>query len=490
MNLALSLPKRTGKKIKRNSSLFSLSPDARSYVLNLAAQFLGRTISISAQLLVFLLVARKLGATELGRFAYFLTFVNVLAALSDFGTGETASKDLSQLPDDIRSKYWGNVIIIRIISNLLFCFIGIFAAHILRKDMAVELILGALSVPVVSSRIFDPVFQIYGRPWYASAASGFYGMLYLIGIVMLFLVGKATIFRLGLIYALSNAFYVIAAFLFSKTVLKPLFKPDKKLVLRNLKTALPIGISTIFITINSRADTFMLAWLRNDREVGLYNAAYKLVDTALIIMVLLTNPLVPILSRMALRGRDVLVKHSRRILGLMCIVFPPVPLLTPLFSKQLMVFLYGRDYLAAARALNILSWVCFLICFSMVTSVLCLAINLVYFEWWNAALAAATNVVLNYLWIPQYGFIGSCWATLVCELLLLTVTSAYLFRTIKGIFNPLFLAYGLFTIGSWIFLGTRVFSKSSPWIFSGVLLLLYVFLWFIYLISTNYKQFL
>ena len=42
---------------------------------------------------------------------------------------------------------------------------------------------------------------------------------------------------------------------------------------------------------------------------------------------------------------------------------------------------------------------------------------------WSTILAAALNVVLNFLWIPKFGIIGAAWATTVAYIMLLITKS-------------------------------------------------------------------
>ncbi len=438
-------------------------PEFKNYAVNLFAQLIGRFVSIGSQLLVFLYVARKLGVESFGKFAYFLTFVNVLATVSDFGTGGVASKDLARLPEYIRPRYWGNVLILRGTFNIITALIGCVLAFVLRSDMHRELIVGAICVPFASSRIFDPIFQIYNKPQYSSIASGIYGINYAALSMVILLFYKASVFQLALVYLLSNAIYLVVAYCLSLKLVKPVFIPEMKLIKQNLKIAVPMGLASLFTIINSRADTFMLAWFKNDWEVGIYNAAYKIVDMFALGMVLLLNPLVPVFSRKASISLREFTYISRRIFEYMLFFLPVLLIVTPYISDFFMVSLYGPEYVESARALNILMWVCVLICLSLFSMVVCLSIDLVHFGWWNAALAAAINIFLNYLWIPEYGFIGSCWATLICEVVLLGITLGYLVRRLPQLFSLVFVArYSIF-LGIWIILKNFLFKKIPPY---------------------------
>ncbi|SFM96788.1 flippase [Thermodesulforhabdus norvegica] len=406
--------------------------DLFNFIFSLSAQSIGRAVSIGSNIVVFLLVARILGADTLGQFAYFVTYASLLATLVDFGTGETAAKDLASLPEELRPAYWGNFLSLRVVLSILGVVIGIFLGGLLRQDIRRELIVASLSVPFVASRIFDPLYQIFGRPWYSSIASGAFGLFYLGASGFVFSLKKPGTFELAMAFLTAHVLYALVASLLALNLLKPRFSLNRVLLKKNLRIAVPLGISSIFTMINSRADTFMLAWLKGDRDVGLYNAAYKLVDIAATVVIVCTTPALPIVSRVASENSRKFAGLSRKIFSLMLIFLGPFALLTPLFSDPLMRWLYGDEFAPAATALNILAWVCLLVCFSVVSSMLCLTLDLVHFAWWSSALAALLNIFLNYHWIPEYGIIGSSWATLLCEILLLGITVGYLSEKERG----------------------------------------------------------
>ncbi len=119
----------------------------KNYSLNVIAQFLGRAFSIGAQLFVFILIARRFGVEFVGKYAYFLTFVNVCATFADFGTNVTATKDLPRFHGEQRRRYWGSVFLIR--GSLVVVTMGLacVALLVLRDDMRTTLLIGVCTIP-------------------------------------------------------------------------------------------------------------------------------------------------------------------------------------------------------------------------------------------------------------------------------------------------------------------------------------------------------
>jgi O-antigen/teichoic acid export membrane protein len=401
----------------------------RSYAVNMIAQTLGRSFSVAAQVIIFVLIARRFGAEALGQYAYFLTFVNVCATFADFGTTVTLAKDLPRFDGEKRELYWGNVIIIR---GVLACLVMVFATAVLpflSRQMLHILIIGVITIPFAASRFFDPVFQVSEKPWYASISTGLYGIVFMLFSVPLIL-WHCPVWTLCLAYLIAQILYLVIAWLLVRRLVRPRFVLDKELCLTHLKIAVPIGISFVFTAINSRADTFLLEWMRGIREVGIYNAVYKVVDTAALFAVLVTNPLIPILSQKKQQGIDHFKKTLWIVTVSLMVLLLPIAIATPFFSEWFVVLVYGESFRESAQALNVLSWVCVLIFISLLTSAACLVMDVVHFEWWNAAIAAALNITFNLFLIPMYSYVGAAWATLASEIWIVGITMFFMFRAV------------------------------------------------------------
>ena len=55
--------------------------------------------------------------------------------------------------------------------------------------------------------------------------------------------------------------------------------------------------------------------------------------------------------------------------------------------------------------------------------------------YWNALLAATINIALNLLWIPEYGYKGAVWATLISNFSLLAVSQYYVRKHMGVLIN-------------------------------------------------------
>jgi len=406
----------------------------RYYFINLAAQATGRMISIAVNLAIFMLVARVMGTEKFGQFSYIIAFLGIAMTIAEFGTTSILAKDMAQIGEETPT-YWGNFILLRLTLGLVVAFLGILAAYHLRSELFPFLLAGLAMLPFIASRFFDPVFQVHRTPWFSTASSVTYASVYLI-LTWFSLQMERPLGWLVVSYGLSNALYMALAFALSYSLVKPDFRFRPEMIRKNLVLAWPVGIASLITMINTRADIFMLAAMKSDYEVGIYSAAYRFLDLAATLAIILMNPILPIFSKDAESDRRTLHDTFALTIESVAMMTLPVAVITPYVSIQVISVFFGEAFQASAQVLNILSYVGVLVFVSIFSMALCVAIGVVHFGWWNAALAAVVNVILNYYLIPRYSYIGSAYATVFCEIMLLGVTFCYITLHIGNVFKP------------------------------------------------------
>ena len=101
-----------------------------------------------------------------------------------------------------------------------------------------------------------------------------------------------------------------------------------------------------------------------------------------------------------------------------------VSILITVLARPLILLLYGAAYAPAVRPLQVLTWYT---AFSFLggardTWIVCR--NQQKHLVWLSGGAAAANVLLNFWWIPQFGAVGAAAASLVTQILTVTLIPA------------------------------------------------------------------
>lgn len=403
------------------------------YAINLFAQGLGKVCTFGSNFIAFALIARICGTEFFGQYSYILNYLGILITIADFGLSPILARDIAQA-DDSAHVYWGNFLILRLGINVVVMALSFIAVGFIRREFFLILLLGTISLPFLASRFFEPIFQVYKRPWYSAYSSIFYGLCNLFFLSLAFLFFR-NLLAFILVYILANAAYAVMVFNLSGKVLRPLFKISTTTMKNIMRLSLPLGISGIFTMINGRIPIFMLASLKSDYAVGIYTAAYKFLELSVFFASMVTAPLIPIFSKKAQEDKRSLKDLSSVVCELLAIVVIPTGIICTRFSETIVSIFFGAHFVQSAEPFKVLIWVAMLIFYSLFSTVIVLSIGVVHFTYWLTGGAALLCVVLNYLFIPSYGYMGSSWTALVCEIILVGVAFSYGIRHIGNIFR-------------------------------------------------------
>jgi O-antigen/teichoic acid export membrane protein len=407
-----------------------------SYVSSAAAQAAGRVLAVGANLFSLLLVARILGTGEFGRYAFVMAYVSIACSLADLGTTSALGRGLANARTDSRELYLGNFCIVRGAITVAATLLAIAAAPLVKPDLAALLAVGSLAVPVVASRFFDPVFQVYGRPHYSIVSNLVYAVGLVTVSVAILVWLRMSLFAYLVGWAAVNLAYTATAVVLALRLVRPRFRLDRQAARSILTLAVPLGVGALFYIVHARADTMMLGYMRTADEVGLYNAAFKLLDFGAIAATTLLWPLLPVLSK-ALHdspehGRAV----GRSVMEGVGVATVPVAVAAPFVADPAIRLLYGPDFAAAAQIVGTLGVAFVVLVFALAGAVLNISAGRVGHAYWNTALAVAVNVSLNLLLIPRLGFVGAAYATLASHLCMLAVQHYYVARNVGRLFAP------------------------------------------------------
>ncbi len=187
-----------------------------------------------------------------------------------------------------------------------------------------------------------------------------------------------------------------------------------------LREAFPLLLNSLLLAVFFRFDIIILRALRGDGEVGLYGAAYKLINMTQILPPYLVAALFPLLSRYAATDRAALRRLFFEATRLLQLIAWPVAAATTVLASDLIWLLGGAGYLpGAASALAILIWYLPLSYLNGVVQYVLIAIRRQRAITVAFVVGALVNLALNAALIPRYGAAAAAVATIVTEIALL-----------------------------------------------------------------------
>lgn len=198
---------------------------------------------------------------------------------------------------------------------------------------------------------------------------------------------------------------------------KPVFNFDREFLTGILRKSYPFALIGVLMSIYHRIDSVMLEKILPEEgafQAGIYASAYRLLDAANMIGVLLSTILLPMFARMLIKKEAVekLVGFASK--GLFS--FAAAGAISCFFFREsIMYWLYAdaTPYYASVFGWLILSFIA--ISSVYVFGALLTANNNLWQINIIALVSVGINVGLNLLLIPQYKAIGSSWSALITQ---------------------------------------------------------------------------
>jgi O-antigen/teichoic acid export membrane protein len=170
-----------------------------------------------------------------------------------------------------------------------------------------------------------------------------------------------------------------------------------------------VGISSL---VTGWTDTFMLGYFCTSSEVGIYNAALptsKLLGVVLSPIGMIFGPVIVGLYAKD-RINDLRRTYSSVTKWIFSLVFPGF-LLMALFSKRILMILFGDAYVSGSTAMSILAFGVLITAMVGPAASVIGAYGRTKIIMWCSFFGASVNVLLNFFLIPIYGINGAAVAT-------------------------------------------------------------------------------
>lgn len=398
---------------------------SKAYVIlkNSGTLGLSRLVGRIFYFLLFILIGRYLGPSDLGRFTFALSFTAIFFLMNDLGINILAVREVSQ-DKNCTQKYLGNLIILKLLLAA-FAFFAAFAVISFmgypKEMIAIVILLGLASFLNNFSMSLRWIFQAYQKLEYESLISitqyfgyfilGFLALILNLGIMG---IGYSQI-AVGILIVFFSWFIVNRKFHRIKIEMNLPFWKDL------LKKSVPFALMLIFISLYLNTDTVLLSLFKGDHTVGIYNAANRLAIAGRIFPGVLIAALFPVMSELSKVSKTELKRILEKSFALMICLALPLSLAITFLSEKIILFFYGQKFINSVSVLQIVIWGLFFMCLSVVLGYALISLGKQKTYTLITGLGLGVNLVLNLSLIPGLAQIGSSIAILITEFFILGV---------------------------------------------------------------------
>jgi len=399
---------------------------------NSIALMSGQVYGVVINLLAISILARYLSLATFGEYGFVLAVCVTLSMLADMGINRIAIREIAREEDrnhEIR-------ILTAVVINKAFLSLLSFAAIVLvvwASSGSPRMVLGttvcALATIIkIIGDIPEAIFKAYERMKNNALLKIVEDTSYILGVlvVVVFDLGLIGIFVALLISAVIRV--LLGIVILSRGYFLPHLGWDLNLMKWIFTEALPIGLNRIFRKAALRIDTIVLNLLRTPQEVGIFHGVYRIILIASIIPFNITEALFPIYSRYARDSQESLRIVFEKSFKFLLILVLPLILTAFVLARPIVHLLLGEKFLTAAPLMQVLVLLLGFRFFTILCTKVLNASNQQKRATYASGVALGVNVVLDFLLIWLYGYMGAAFATLISDMILFGVSMVYVKR--------------------------------------------------------------
>ena len=393
---------------------------------NTLIQILGKALSTVLGLLALALITRDLGLNGFGQYTTIITFLTFFAVIADFGLTLVTVQMISGHHED-EPKILNNLFTLRLVSSLVVLALAPLIVLLLPYDQAIksgvlitalaflfpalnQVLIGFFQKKLIMDR--DSVAEIVGRLVLIVAIVVSRRMgAGLNGVLIATVVSGAVNFLFHYFFALRFTVFKLA---FNRVWWQKIFHKSW-----------PLTITIVLNLIYLRADTLLLSLFRSAAEVGLYGAAYKIIDVLTTVPFMFAGLVLPILTASWLASdQSYFKKVLQKSFDFMAMVAVPLVIGAQFLGRPIMIYVAGRDFAPSGLILQILIFAVAAIFLGTIFSHAVIALDkqkkMIGFY-----LFTSLSALLGYLLlIPRFSYFGAAGVTIYSELLT-AIFSAY-----------------------------------------------------------------
>lgn len=387
----------------------------KKIALNTTFQITGKAISTILGVAAVMVMTRHLGVEKFGWYTTAVGFLQFVGLLSDFGFTVTTANMLSE-PSFDKKKLFNTLFTWRLLTA--FIFNGISPIIILLFPYPPQ-VKWAVTIAAVSF-FFLAVNQSFIGYYQAKIKTNFIAIGEILGRIIL-LLGVVLAFYLNwnflivmVIVAIGSTTNCLYLWYKSESIELSL---DKDISRAIYKKIWPNATAVIFNSFYLQGDRVILPLFVSQTSVGLYGAAYRVLDIVIQIATLIMGIMLPLITFSWTRKKmEEYKNHYHLAINLIALLLFPILAGIIIKADSIMNFVASDKFSGSGDILKYLSASIFGLIFGVSFGYIALAINRQRQALWVYGSAAILSIIGYFIFIPRFGVWGAVGVTIFSEI--------------------------------------------------------------------------
>ena len=389
-----------------------------------------RVISKIATVAVMVYAAHSLGTNLFGVFSAVIALTQFSGLISDFGLVMPTIRNIS-IQTNNHTDIVADTFSARIFWSIIALITLAIGGLIMKFSLIIVILLVVSSILEYSAlalvRSFEGKQQIQIVTFYTLVERFYFS------IIVVFTFWKfESLEAVAIAYLFSFlSTFIFAWYLFKKGIGKLKLEFNILKLKSMTKLGFPFFLTAIFSALYYRADILLLSWFRSDAEVGIYNAALRIIDAHIFIPTAIMASIFPTLSQLFQSGSPDFYRTLIRLLLIFILMGIAVTFFIYFAAPLFITFLYPNTFHNSTIILKILSLTLLFYFIYFFLAHCLIAINKEKLFTTAMFFPTLLNATSNYLIIPSYGYIGAAWVRVGSEIFLCILLTIFLFKHIS-----------------------------------------------------------
>ena len=401
----------------------------REVAHNSIIQFGSKAISTALGLVAVMIMTRYLGQEKFGWYTTTISFLQFIGIFIDFGLTPVTSQFLNEKEHD-NERIFKNLLGFRLTSAIIFFGLAPIIALFFPYPTPVKIAIGLTTIHFIAVSLRQVLTGFYQTKlkMYIHALGELLGRVILVGGVWLLAYMGSSFLPFMAIVILGSVAYCGFLFVYAAKEHFAGFKFEWKIWKKIIKKMWPIALSIMFNVVYLKGDIVLLSLFRPQETVGVYGAAYKVIDILTESAMMTMGLLLPLLTYSWSRGlKEQFKKRFQQSFDFMMALGTPAVVGTIMLARPIMDFIAGEKFIESALPLQILSLAVFGVFLGAVFGHTAVAIDKQKKTLWVYIGDAILTLIGYLIFVPTYGILGAAWMSVFSELF----AGIFLYFTIK-----------------------------------------------------------
>ncbi|WP_338595359.1 flippase [Clostridium baratii] len=426
--------------------------ESKTLFKNFSSSFIGTVIGNIFAFGLLIYLPNIIGVKNYGIYNFAISYNMYFLILTDLGISIYSIKYINN--NKVINKYVNKIFSLKLFLGILSFILSAIILKLSNVSNEKFIFTTIINISIIATSIsIDYLFNALNEMKYSALYTSSKNVIMFI-LTIIFVRNMEHMYSVAIIYTISlfiSAFILL--YIFNKIHFKIKLRRVELEDFAIIKNTIPLAISLIMIQLNNNFDILYLSFLKGDTDVGIYSAAYKIINFLIALLVVYFNSAYPTISQLYNEDKYRLGDYLKKFFDYGLIIVLPITVGGIMLGDNIVSFLYGSNYENSGTVLKLLVVLIIIRFIASTYGAVLLMGNEAKKYTMVVIIGAIINILFNCLLAPKFSYNGCAIATLISEFIQIILFYYYcnkevkikLFKNIHGtIIATVIMALGLY----------------------------------------------